>query len=406
MSSVFEEILTSTMGFIIAVVILSAVIGGGLYGYWLYVNHVTLENELMPIAEVVPYNGSYYLGIVNTGYEPIIIKDVYLNNSGVLSINSNPLTHNQWFFEQTSQLPTAVMVCSAMDPSVCEVVPVHGWTAVDPSSILGNNSGNSSQASGSNLWDNYLWHWVTAVVTTSQGQNTYSGLVEPYGSACYLVHINSNYLVGQLTSTNAYVTKDYGVGVYGCDAVGGCPPTPPGGPVSTSNYAGYWPVVSVASINSTTVGLTITLLQGTSFIRTPEYFVLYVLSEVNPEWPNVMCQGQHWESTIPNPNPPYTPLPAPNNCTFDMTWIHYPYQQGTACYNGGYIWCTLPNNVTYNITMNMNTQVPSKYYLIMIIYYPPGYGTVDFVWNITGTNINYPMWLYPPQPPANVTTPS
>jgi hypothetical protein len=139
MSSVFEEILTSTIGFIIAMVILSAIIGGGLYGYWLYVNHVTLENELMPIAEVVPYNGSYYLGIVNTGYEPIIIKDVYLNNSGVLSINSKPLTHNQWFFEQTSQLPTAVMVCSAIDPRVCEVVPVHGWSTVDPSSILGNN---------------------------------------------------------------------------------------------------------------------------------------------------------------------------------------------------------------------------------------------------------------------------
>ncbi len=142
MSWVIEEVITSTMGFIIAMVILTAVIGGGLYGYWLYVNHVTLENELMPIAEVVPYNGSYYLGVVNTGYEPIIIKDVYLNNSGVLSINSKPLTHNQWFFEQTNQLPTAVMVCSAIDPRVCEVIPVHGWSTVDPTSILGNSSGS------------------------------------------------------------------------------------------------------------------------------------------------------------------------------------------------------------------------------------------------------------------------
>jgi hypothetical protein len=246
---------------------------------------------------------------------------------------------------------------------------------------------------------------VTAVVTTKQGQNTYSGLVEPYGSSYYIVHINPNYLVGPLTSTNAYVIKDYGVGVYGCDAVGGCPPTPPGGPVTTNNYAGYWPQVSVTDINSTTVDLTITFLKGTSFIRAPQYFVLYVLSQDNPEWPNVVCQGQHLLTQIPNPNPPYNPLPAPNNCTFDMAWIQYPYQQGSACYNGGWIWCTLPSTITYNITMNMNAPVPSNYYLIMIIQYPPGFYNIDFAWNITGTDVQYPTWLYPPSPPANVLTP-
>jgi len=86
MSSVFEEILTSTTGFIIAMVIMGVVIGIGLYGYWLYVNHVTLENELMPIAEVVPYQGGYYLAIVNTGYEPFTVRQVYLKGGSILSV--------------------------------------------------------------------------------------------------------------------------------------------------------------------------------------------------------------------------------------------------------------------------------------------------------------------------------
>jgi len=74
MSSVIEEILTSTIGFVIAMVILSVVIGVGLYGYWVYANHVTLENYLWPIAEVLPYKGSYFLAIVNTGNEPFYVS--------------------------------------------------------------------------------------------------------------------------------------------------------------------------------------------------------------------------------------------------------------------------------------------------------------------------------------------
>jgi hypothetical protein len=147
----------------------------------------------------------------------------------------------------------------------------------------------------------------------------------------------------------------------------------------------------VAKINSTAVELTITFLKGTSFIRAPQYFTLYVLSQDNPTWLNPYCTGQH--------------VISPNKCTFDMTWIQYPYQQGPACYNGGWIWCTLPNTIVYNITMNLNTQTPGNYYLVMVIQYPPGFYNIDFVWNITGTNPNYPTWLYPPSPLANVLTP-
>ena len=128
MSQFLEELMTEPIEFIIAMVILTTAVVIGLYGYWTYANHVTLENYLWPVAEVVPLrNGSYYLGIVNTGNEPIIVEDIYTNNSKVLSVDAKPLSHNQWLTETLNNLPVAVRVCSAIDPKVCTVVPVHGW---------------------------------------------------------------------------------------------------------------------------------------------------------------------------------------------------------------------------------------------------------------------------------------
>jgi hypothetical protein len=143
MSSVIEEILTSTIGFVIAMVILSVVIGVGLYGYWVYANHVTLENYLWPIAEVLPYKGEYFLAIVNTGHEPFTIEQIYLKGGSVItpsqavnpnlnwcSVSNTELMHNQWWCGMVNQLPVAVRVCSTLDPSVCVIAPVHGWTTV------------------------------------------------------------------------------------------------------------------------------------------------------------------------------------------------------------------------------------------------------------------------------------
>ena len=140
MSSVIEEILTSTIGFVIAMVILGAIIGVGLYGYWVYANHVTLENYLWPIAEVLPYQGGYLLAIVNTGNEPFYVEQVYLKGGSVItpsqavnpslnwcSVANTKLMHNQWWCGEVNKLPVAVRICSALNPSVCIVAPVHGW---------------------------------------------------------------------------------------------------------------------------------------------------------------------------------------------------------------------------------------------------------------------------------------
>jgi hypothetical protein len=143
MSWVIEEITTSTIGFIVAMVILSVVIGVGLYGYWIYANHVTLENYLWPIAEVLPWKGKYFLAIVNTGNEPFYVEQIYLKGGTVLtpsqavnpnlnwcSVSNTKLMHNQWWCGEANQLPVAVRICSAIDPKVCIVAPVHGWTTV------------------------------------------------------------------------------------------------------------------------------------------------------------------------------------------------------------------------------------------------------------------------------------
>jgi hypothetical protein len=140
MSQILEEVLTSAVGFIIAMVILTTAVVIGLYGYWTYTNHVTLQNYLWPIAEVVPYKGGYYLGVVNTGYEPFTIKQIYLSGGSTISANTKSLTHNQWFTKALNSLPVAVRVCSAIEPSVCVVAPVHGWSmdeiGVPPDAIL------------------------------------------------------------------------------------------------------------------------------------------------------------------------------------------------------------------------------------------------------------------------------
>ena len=140
MSQFLEEVMMEPIGLVIAMVILIAGAVEGLYGYWNYANHATLENYLWPIAEVIPYQGGYYLGVVNTGYEPFTIKQVYLSGGSAISVNTKPLTHNQWFTKALNSLPVAVRVCSTVDPRVCTVVPVHGWSmdeiGVPPDAIL------------------------------------------------------------------------------------------------------------------------------------------------------------------------------------------------------------------------------------------------------------------------------
>jgi hypothetical protein len=189
MSWVIEEITTSTIGFIIAMVVLSAIIGVGLYGYWIYANHVTLENYLWPIAEVLPWKGEYFLAIVNTGNEPFYVEQIYLKGGTVItpsqagnpslswcSVSNTKLVHNQWWCGEVNQLPVAVRVCSAIDPKVCIVAPVHGWETVtfsQPSQAAFGISNCPVLASVSDPY-NAGWQvtWTMAGGTYSVGKST------------------------------------------------------------------------------------------------------------------------------------------------------------------------------------------------------------------------------------------
>jgi hypothetical protein len=202
MSQILEELMTEPIGFIIAMVILTTAVVIGLYGYWAYANHVTLQNYLWPIAEVVPYKGSYYLAIVNTGYEPFVVKQVYLSGGSTISANTKPLTHNQWWFTETSQLPTAVKVCSAIDPRVCTVVSVHGWAmaevGVPPDAILVVVEGSNTQGQGRLLLrgsGNCPWSltWYGWAGNSISGTGNLTFLIQPvYGE----VHFIPTNLVG------------------------------------------------------------------------------------------------------------------------------------------------------------------------------------------------------------------
>ena len=123
-----DEILTGTIGFVIAMVIVGAAIGGVIYGYYIYAQHQVLANYLWPIAEAVPaQGGGYWLAVINTGHEPFFVKYLIYPNGQSQAVNSGTLYHNQHWLVKLSQLPAEVMVCSAVNPSVCVTAPVHGW---------------------------------------------------------------------------------------------------------------------------------------------------------------------------------------------------------------------------------------------------------------------------------------
>jgi CubicO group peptidase (beta-lactamase class C family) len=211
MSQFLEELITEPIGLVIAMVILTTAIGIGLYGYWTYTNHVTLQNYLWPIAEVVPYKGNYYLGIVNTGYEPFVVKQIYLSNGSTISVNTKPLTHNQWFTETTNQLPIAVKVCSAIDPGICVVAPVHGWAmaevGVPPDAILvvvveGNNTQNQGGQGWLLLWESGNCPWSLTWYGWAGGSISHVGnltfLIQPVYGEVHFIPIN---LLGPIEAT-------------------------------------------------------------------------------------------------------------------------------------------------------------------------------------------------------------
>ncbi|ADY01216.1 hypothetical protein VMUT_1009 [Vulcanisaeta moutnovskia 768-28] len=125
-----DELFTGAMGFAIAMAIAAAVIGGLLYGYYLYVQNQVLANYLWPVVDVVPYKGGYYMAVINTGHEPFFVKAIFFSDGSHINVESKALHHNQAWFYQASKLPSVVMVCSAIKPTVCIIAKASGWSLV------------------------------------------------------------------------------------------------------------------------------------------------------------------------------------------------------------------------------------------------------------------------------------
>ncbi len=138
------------------------------------------------------YNNGYYLGVVNTGHEPIIIKEVLLANGKIINVNSGALNQNQWWFYQASQLPTAVLACSATDPSVCTITKVNGWVddytgAGDAITVIVNDPYNATWV--------ITWNYLS--FTDLGGWFMITGPLFQYyivgGSSSSVFHINPPY---------------------------------------------------------------------------------------------------------------------------------------------------------------------------------------------------------------------
>ena len=126
-----DEIITGTIGFAIAMVMVGAAIGGLIYGYYLYVQHQVLANYLWPVVDVIPYGSGYYMAVINAGHEPFFVKYVIYSNGQSQAVKSGVLYHNQYWTYQSSLRPAAVMVCSALDTGVCVVEGANGWSVID-----------------------------------------------------------------------------------------------------------------------------------------------------------------------------------------------------------------------------------------------------------------------------------
>ncbi|WP_054854614.1 hypothetical protein, partial [Vulcanisaeta distributa] len=128
----FEEVITGTIGFAMAMAMMGLVIGGVLYGYYQYVQSQVLANYLWPVIDVVPpYKGGYYMAVINTGHEPFFVKAIFLSGGGHLDVKSKVLYRNDAWFYEVSELPSAVMVCSAIKPSVCVIAKASGWALIN-----------------------------------------------------------------------------------------------------------------------------------------------------------------------------------------------------------------------------------------------------------------------------------
>lgn len=174
MSEVLSELLTGTVGFILAMIIIAAAVGVFMYSYFTYAQHQVIKNYLWAVADAVPLpNGQWFLGIVNTGTEQFFVKQVLLANGQSITVNSKPLLHNQWWNATYPARPSMVIICYVENPSICEPVKVSGYATWTPP-LMNNDTNNNNTA-------------IANVTTMAIAPGVYIVVNDPYGIQYWLV---------------------------------------------------------------------------------------------------------------------------------------------------------------------------------------------------------------------------
>ena len=214
-----DEIFTGVVGFAIAMAIVGAVVGGVLYGYYAYVHNQVLANYLWPVVDVVPNSSGYYMAVINTGHEPLFVKYIIYPNGQSQNVNSGVLYQNQYWMTTLQSMPAAVMVCSAINPNVCVMAKVSGYT------VLGGGSDGGVEVV---VNDPYNATWVVewgyptslfpyiAVKSTS-----YKWYINPpylpivIGFVTYIAHNPNGYICSIKPSPSGYC-QEYFPGAWAC----------------------------------------------------------------------------------------------------------------------------------------------------------------------------------------------
>ena len=181
----WDELLTTTIGFALAMALLGVVIGVGVYTYHVYVHQEVLELYMRAVVDVVPASSGYYLAVINAGHEPIQPRAVLYTNGTLASVSAPTLFEGQYWLASLTGEPGAVYICSALDPHACAFVNVNNYTVYTPinttvaSCPITINVGDQPNAGWEITW-NYTNNGINYTYTYSGSTTENFCVIPPY----------------------------------------------------------------------------------------------------------------------------------------------------------------------------------------------------------------------------------
>ena len=166
-------------------VLLGAVIGVGVYAYHTYVHQEVLKLYMRPVIDMVPGSNGYYLAVINSGHEPIQPMAILYPNGTLSSVDAPTLLEGQYWLVNLTSEPSAVYICSALDPHVCAFVPINNYTEYTPTSTTGASCPITASVSdqpnaGWEITWNYTNNGINYTYTYSGNETENFCVIPPY----------------------------------------------------------------------------------------------------------------------------------------------------------------------------------------------------------------------------------